>query len=169
LTVQQKAINTVVLVVLGALLIWTVYCAATGRDALPFLSKAEYVLPMKMESENQTYDMVMNFIRADDTDKMQYGMGFNCWDATIKTYRNAVWKGIAACPIAIQYDDGPGHMIIGFPTKDRGDIFIEPQNDKQVILRVGQNYNDKKVRGFYALDFTKIPLADSPPYDDNIK
>ena len=168
LTVQQKAINAVVLVLLGALLIWTVYCAATGRDPLPFLSKAKYILPPKMDSQSQTYDMVINFIKTDDTDKIQYVSGFNCWDATFKTMRNAVWKGIVSYPIVIQYYDAPGHMILAFPTKDRGTIFIEPQNDSQVNLQVGQYYNERKVRGFYALDYTPLPLADSPQYDINI-
>ena len=76
---------------------------------------------------------------------------------------------IRAYPIVIQYDESPGHMIIVFPTKDRGDIFIEPQNDWQVRPRVGQNYNNRKIRGFYVLDYAPIPLDNSPQYDLNIK
>ena len=141
----------------------------TGRYPIPFLNRPANVLPPKMDSQGQTYEQIINFVRSDDTDKTQYGIGFNCFDATFKIWRNATWKGIRAYPIVIQYDESPGHMIIVFPTKDRGDVFIEPQNDLQVRPRVGQNYNDRKVRGFYVLDYAPLPLDNSPQYDLNIK
>jgi len=131
-------------------------------------NKPQYVLPPKFNTENQTFDMVLSFIKSDDTDTIPYGEGFNCADSVFRIWRNAYWQGIQAVPIAIQYEEPPGHMVIGFPTIDRGDIFIETQNDQQIRLAVGQNYDGRKVRGFYILDFVPIPLANSPEYDTNI-
>jgi len=145
------------------------YYEATGRYPVPFLNRPESVLPPKMHSQGQTYEQVFDFIRSDDTDKTQYGVGFNCVDATFKIWRNATWKGLEAYPIVIQYYESPGHMVIAFPTKDRGDIFIEPQNDLQIRIRIGQNYNGRKVRGFYVLDYAPLPLDNSPPFDPNMK
>lgn len=170
LTKRQKM---VAFVIVGLLMITTFYFGfyyeATGRYPVPFLNKPAYILPPKMDPQGQTYEQVINFIRSDDTDKTQFGVGFNCVDATFRIWRNATWKGIMAYPIVIQYHEPPGHMIIVFPTKDRGDIFIEPQNDWQVSLRVGQNYNNRRIRGFYVLDCASIPLDNSPKYDFNIK
>jgi hypothetical protein len=170
LTKRQKIIAYVILglFMIGALY-FGYYYEATGRYPVSFLNKPAYILPPKMDSQCQTYEQVINFVRSDDTDETQYGIGFNCVDATFRMWRNATWKGIRVYPIVIQYDEPPGHMIIVFPTKDRGDIFIEPQNDWQVRPQVGQNYNDRKIRGFYVLDYAPIPLDNSPQYDLNIK
>jgi hypothetical protein len=170
LTRKQSIIFWVILAVLAGLVIWFgYYHDMTGRWPLEFLNRPESILPPEMHSENQTYDQVINFIRSDDTNTIPYEFGFNCVDAAFRIWRNATWHGIVAAPIAIQYTDSPGHMVIGFPTNDKGDIFIEPQNDLQIRLRVGQEYNGGTVRGIYVVNYDFTPLYDSPPYDPNIK
>jgi hypothetical protein len=135
-----------------------------------YQNKPQYILPPKINTENQTFAEVMSFIRSDNTDKIRYEEGFNCWDYTFRVLLNARWKGIASVPIAIQYEEPPGHMVIAFPTTDRGDVFIEPQNDQQIRLRVGQVYDGRKIRGFYYIDiFHPVPLANSPEYDPSIQ
>lgn len=170
LTKRQSIVTCVIFGLVMIAVLWFVsYYEGTGRYPLLFLNRPESVLPPKMDSQGQTYEQVTNFVRSDDTDKIPYGVGFNCVDATFKVWRNATWKGIKAYPIVIQYNESPGHMVIAFPTRDRGDVFIELQNDLQVRPRVGQNYNDRKVRGIYVLDYAPLPLGDSPPFDPNIK
>ena len=169
LTKKQRIIASVIL----GLFVVTVfsfgyYYEATGRNLIPFLNKTEDILPPKMGPEGQMYEQVINLIKSDDTHKIQLEIGFNCVDVAIRIWRNATWEGIRAYPIVIQYNESPGHMIIAFPTKDRGNIFIEPQNDWQVSLRVGQNYNNRKIRGLYVLDYAPVPLENSPQYDLNI-
>lgn len=168
-----KRQSIVVYVILGPIMIAVLwlgsYYVATGRYPIPFLNRPASVLPPKMDSQGQTYEQVIDFVRSDDTDETQYGIGFNCVDATFKIWRNATWEGIEAYPIVIQYGESPGHMVIAFPTKDGGSVFIEPQNDLQIRLRVGQNYDNRKVRGFYVLDYAPLPLDNSPPFDPNIK
>ena len=133
-----------------------------------YQKKPQYVLPPKFNTENQTYDMVLSFIKSDDTDTIPYKEGFNCWDSVFRVWLNARWQGISALPVAIQYEEPPGHMVIGFPTIDRNGVIFETQNDQQIKLVVGKNYNGRKVRGFYILDFTPIPLVNSPEYDTDI-
>jgi len=144
------------------------YYDKTGRYPFSSLNRPEYILPPESLSEKQTYEQVIDFIRSDDTDTIPYEFGFNCIDATFRIWRNATWKGITSYPIVVQYNELPGHMVISFPTNDRGDVFIEPQNDLQIKLRVGQNYNGRMVKGIYALGYAPVPLDDSPPFDPNI-
>jgi hypothetical protein len=169
LTKKQSIAVYVIFALLLILVVWFgSYYAMTGRYPLAFLNRPESILPPEVHSEEQTYEQVIDFVQSDDTDKIPYGVGFNCVDATFRIWRNAVWQGITAYPIVIQYNESPEHMVIAFPTNDRGDVFIETQNDLQIRLRVGQNYNERKVRGIYVLDYTPLPLGDSPPYDSNI-
>jgi hypothetical protein len=169
LTRKQTVAFRVILGLLAGLAVWFgYYYEQTGRYPLEFLNRPESILPPQMHSENQTYQQVIDFVRSDDTDTMSYEFGFNCVDATFRIWRSAAWHGIAAYPIVIQYNESPGHMVIAFPTNDRGVVFIEPQNDMQIRPRVGQDYDGEKVRGFYVLDYNPLPLDASPPYDFNI-
>ena len=141
---------------------------ATGLFPVSFLNKPQHILPPEPNTANQTFDKVVAFIKSDNTDTIPYGEGFNCVDSVFRVWRNAEWQGIKAVPIAIQYEESPGHMVIGFPTIDRGDVFFETENDQQIRLAAGQNYGGRNVRGFYYMDVTWVPLANSPEYDPSI-
>jgi hypothetical protein len=155
-----------VFLTLGVLAIWFFsYYGSTGLYPFSFLNRPEIVLPPEMHPEEQTYKQVFDFIQSDDTETIPYGDGFNCVDATFRIWRNAYWEGIAAYPIVIEYNESPGHMVIVFPTSDRGDIIIEPQGDLQIRPRVGQDYDGRQVKGIYVFDCDFLPLDDSPPYD----
>lgn len=119
---------------------------------------------------NQTFDKVVAFIKSDDTNKIPYGKGANCMDYTFKVWLNARWAGIAGHPIILQYNDGKGHMVIGFSTVDKGEVFFEPQTDEQIWPHPGHVYADKTIRGIYYLDPNQYTSLDnSPPYDPTIK
>ena len=137
--------------------------------AIDYENKPQYVLPPKYNTENQTFDMVLSFMKRDNTDTIPYEEGFNCVDSVFRVWLNARWQGIKAVPIAIQYEEAPGHMVVGFPTIDRGDVFFDTLNDQQIRLTVGKNYNGRKVRGFYYMDATWSPLANSPEYDTSME
>jgi hypothetical protein len=158
----------VVIVALGVAVWIGSYHETTGRFPISFLNSHQSILPPKMDSQGQSYEQVINFIRTDDTNNIPYGVGFNCVDATFRVWRSAVWKGIQAYPIIVQYSESPGHMVIAFPTNDHGDVFIEPQSDLEIRLAVDQNYNNRPVRGFYVLDYDPLPLDNSPPIDLNM-
>ena len=162
---QQAGLVLIPLILVGVIIAYFNY-DSTGR--YPFFNRPVSILPPKMDPGGQTYEQVMSFILSDDTDRILMQSGFNCVDATFRVWRNALWQGLTAYPIVIQYNGPPGHMIIAFPTNNRGDVFIEPQKDLEVSLRVGRNYDHRKVRGFYVLNYDPIPLADSPAYDPSI-
>jgi len=169
LTKRQSIIFWVIFALLFGLVLYVgIYYEQTGRYPLEFLNRTENILPPEMHLEEQTYDQVMDFIRSDDTDTIPYEFGFNCVDSAFRVWSNARWQGIGAAQIAIQYTDSSGHMVVAFPTNDKGDIFIEPQSDLQIKLRVGHKYNGLTVRGIYIVSYNFTPLYDSPPYDSNI-
>jgi hypothetical protein len=134
-----------------------------------YQNRPENILPPEMHLKDQTYEQVINFIESDDTNTIPYEFGFNCVDAAFRLWRNATWNGIGAFLIAIQYTDSPGHMVIAFPTNNKGDIFIEPLSDLEIKLRVGGKYNGLTVRGIYVLSYNFTPFYGSPPYDPNIE
>jgi len=154
-----------------SIMFWTILAIALGLVIYfgYYYNRPEYILPPEMRLEEQTYQQVIDFIEADDTDTIPYEFGFNCVDAAFRVWRNACWQGIGAAQIAIQYTESSGHMVVAFPTNDKGDIFIEPQSDSQIKLRVGHKYNGLTVRGIYIVSYNFTPLYDSPPYDPNIK
>jgi hypothetical protein len=137
--------------------------------SIHYQNKPQYILPPKSNTANQTFDQVISFIKGDNTDTIPYGEGFNCVDSVWRVKLNARWQGIVAFPVAIQYEEPPGHMVIVFPTTDRGDILIETQNDQQIRLKVGNDYDGRKIRGLYLLDLTPIPIANSPEYEPNME
>ena len=166
---QQIALFVIFALLMCGAMWFGTYYDRTGRYPLDFLNAPESVLPPEVNGHNQTYEQVIDFVKSDDTDEIAYGFGFNCVDAAFRMWRKATWDGIVAVPVAIQYTSPSGHMVIGFPTNDKGDIFIDPQSDLQIRLRVGHMYNGQTVRGIYALSYNFTPLYDSPPYDTNIK
>jgi hypothetical protein len=155
-------------VFIGVVLIFgyvSIYQQTTGLYPITILNKPEAILPPQVDYKDQTYEKVIAFMKSDDTDSIPYSKGFNCVDSVFRIFLNARWQGITAVPIAIQYDEPPGHMVIGFPTIDKGDVFFETQNDMQIRPRVGDFYNGRKIRGFYYLDLFPKPLENSPEYD----
>lgn len=138
---------------------------STGLFPVSLLNRPESILPPKCDPHSQTFKDVLFFMQSDDTDTIPYTEGFNCVDSVFRVWLNARWKGILAVPIAIQYEDGPGHTVIGFPTADRGDVFFETQSDQMIRPRVGMQYNGEKIRGFYFMDVIWAPLDGSPEYD----
>src|SRR4030042_4306651 len=94
LTKRQSIVFYVILGLFATATIYSgFYYEATGRYPIPFLNRSASILLPKMDSQDQTYEQVIDFVQSDDTDETQYGVGFNCVDATFKIWRNATWKG----------------------------------------------------------------------------
>ncbi len=128
------------------------------------------ILPPELHPTEQTYEQVISFINSDDTDTIEYGEGFNCVDSSIRLWLHARWQGISAYPMRINYEDSAiNHMVVIFPTADRGDIIIEPQDDLQIRPQIGQRYNGKMVNGLYILELSWFPIEGSPTLDSSYK
>jgi len=97
--------------------------------------KQKETIPLKA-----SYEEVMDFIRRDKTDQLEYdAYTFDCSDFTATLLKNALKERIFGCPVQLEYPDS-GHVIAAFPTHDRGMIYIEPQDDQEVFLRKGYSY-----------------------------
>ena len=71
LTKKQSIIVYVVFGLFMVAALWIgSYYETTGRYPLSFLNRPEGVLPPKMDSQGQTYEQVINFIRSDDTEEI---------------------------------------------------------------------------------------------------
>ena len=170
LTKKQLSFLGIILVCFVILLFFINYQNETGRLPISWFNSPESILPPELHPTEQTYDQVMSFIKSDDTDTIEYGEGFNCVDASFRLFLNARWHGIAAALIRVNYEDSSTHhMVVAFPTSDRGDIVIEPQYDTLVRPRVGGSYDGKRVSGLYILNAIWEPLEGSPPLDSSYR
>jgi hypothetical protein len=144
------------------------YYSSTGLLPIFSLNNSKTILTPELHITEQTYDQVMEFIKDDDTDSIEYSEGFNCVDASFRLWRNAAWKGIGCYLIKIMFKDSETHhMEVVFPTIDKGDIIIDPPTDIQGRPRVGELFFDKVVSGIYVLDIICIPVDGSPELANN--
>jgi predicted nucleic acid-binding Zn-ribbon protein len=87
-----------------------------------------------------TWSEVVTFLAADRRDGNTYVPDkYVCWDFAGDVNRNAEAQGIRAGWVYIDFADG-AHAIVAFDTIDRGIVYIEPQTDREVTLRVGAKY-----------------------------
>lgn len=97
-----------------------------------------------------TYQEMRDFLAEDDSDNIPYNRdGFICTDYSARVNNNAEEKGIRCGSVYIIYPE-TGHSIIAFDTTDKGLIFIEPQYDKEVKLKIGSSYST--LNGFLKMD-----------------
>ena len=116
-------------------------------------------------TKDPTYKEMKAFLTADITDSFDYVKNeFVCHDFGAEVTGNAREQRIRCAYVLIDYidDDTPGHAIIAFNTTDKGLIYIEPQSDEEVNLRVGYHYwsSIKAKPGYYYTE---------PDYDDTVE
>jgi hypothetical protein len=87
-----------------------------------------------------TYQEVLDFVEADQTDKILYDLkSFNCFDFSAAVKKNAFDLGYRAFFVYIEFKV-TSHSVVAFNTTDEGIVFVEPQHDKVLSLEVGENY-----------------------------
>jgi len=87
-----------------------------------------------------TYRELLNFLEADQTDKIPYDEKmFNCIDFSATIKRNAFNVGYNSFFVYINFSS-TSHSIVAFNTTDQGIVFIEPQYDKVLKIEIGENY-----------------------------
>ena len=109
-------------------------------------------------SRDPTYKEAVTFLERDKTDKNRYDDDaygvYVCSHFTRDVCNNAEEAGLRCAFVELRYPEG-GHAIIAFDTVDKGLLYFEPQEDRQVEPKIGQHY--------YPRD-TYLP----PPFDDTI-
>ena len=131
-----------------------------GSGTMPFGPQGESIIPPGIERTSAA--KVVEFVEADETNLIEYGVGFSCEQFSLLTAGNAEWEGIPAYVVRIDFENEEiSHMIVGFPTEDENWKFLDPQGDIWVKPRVGGMFLDKKITGlFYLSDFVWTPLVE---------
>jgi hypothetical protein len=95
-----------------------------------------------------TYQEMLSFIHTDSTDARSYSDTYTCANFAKDVKKNAFLKGYRCGFVYVEFPDS-SHAVICFNTVDKGIIFIEPQDDSIVNLKVGQyslTYDDMVVK-----------------------
>lgn len=87
-----------------------------------------------------TYKEAISFIEMDQTDKNRYIEGaYTCINFAADFKANAFNMGYKCGLVYIEFPSG-AHVLVCFNTTDRGLIFIEPQTDSTMRVKVGIRY-----------------------------
>jgi predicted nucleic acid-binding Zn-ribbon protein len=109
-----------------------------------------------------TYASMQSFIASDKTNQNIYNANtYNCVNFSADVIANAAKQHIRCAFINIDFPGTTGHAIVGFNTTDKGMVYIEPQSDGIVNLKVGGRYYQEEVppSGYYYV---------APSYDDTV-
>jgi hypothetical protein len=106
-----------------------------GLDCIP----AERVGRL-VELRNPTYAELKEFLAADETNTREYISGeYVCYDFVAEMNNNAEAVGIRAAYVRVRSENW-AHALVAFETVDKGLLFIEPQSDRSVKLKIGEPY-----------------------------
>lgn len=90
--------------------------------------------------KDPSYAELMSFLTADQTDKRNYDVNtYNCVNFSSDVKANAAKQKIRCAIVYVDFPSG-AHDFNAFNTTDRGLIYIEPQDDDQVMPQVGKRY-----------------------------
>lgn len=95
------------------------------------------------------YDEAIDFIRFDRTDANEWSENYTCLNFAAEFKNNAFEHGYRCGFVEIEFREG-GHAIVCFNTLDKGLIFVEPQHDDIITLKIGEPLFD---RTEYVIDF----------------
>ena len=83
--------------------------------------------------QNPTYHQMKEFIKEDTTEQTPFIEGtYECKQFCIDLIQQARQQGYRAGYVSLQNPIGDDHAIVCFDTKDKGLIFVEPQNDYMI-------------------------------------
>jgi len=105
-----------------------------------YLEGMDYVTENGYYLRDPTYAEAIAFIDSDLTEQHEYSEDYVCYDFTSDFNANAEEQGYRCGFVYMTFSDA-AHAIACFDTVDEGIIYIEPQTDEIVILKVGQTYN----------------------------
>ncbi len=93
------------------------------------------------EHLDTNFKNVTEFLISDQTDKELFiNETFDCQNFALRVNNNAEEQGIRCAYVTIRFNERGKHALIAFNTTDKGLVFFEPQNDKEVELKVGEDY-----------------------------
>jgi len=90
------------------------------------------ILPIPKAPESVT-----EVLADDDTDTAQFGV-MGCADYAVQLQRRATEAGFD-CRLVFLYYGDISHCIVAFNTEE-GLIYIEPQNDREMVVQINTDY-----------------------------
>ena len=90
-----------------------------------------------------TYNELEKFINQDTINENKYSNTYSCLQFSLDLYKNAYNEGIRSGFVIIFFNN-QSHIVNCFNTSDEGIIYVEPQTDKVVTLKIGKKYWDRK-------------------------
>jgi|WetSurMetagenome_2_1015567.scaffolds.fasta_scaffold498627_1 hypothetical protein len=96
--------------------------------------------------KNPTFAELKAFVLTDDTHRHQFIENvYECRHFATDMVNNAVDLGLNAGFVLICYNQGQ-HAVVAFNTIDRGLIYIEPQTNASIDVKVGGYYQDRLIK-----------------------
>ncbi|MDH5811147.1 MAG: hypothetical protein QXP73_02845 [Candidatus Methanomethylicaceae archaeon] len=86
-----------------------------------------------------TFLEVLSFLTSDKTDRNPYTSSYTCINFAADVKNNAFATGYKCGFVYIKFKDS-AHAVVCFNTTNRGLIFVEPQYDDIVTLKIGESY-----------------------------
>lgn len=101
-------------------------------------------IPHKYSLRDPTYTEAVEFLEADKTDRNSYveeNFEYVCIDYAIEVCENAQKLHYDCHAVELVFKEAEGaHVIVSFDTIDKGWVFFEPQDDREVKAGVGVHY-----------------------------
>lgn len=97
--------------------------------------------------KNPTFQELKDFVLSDPTHRHAFIPNeYECRNFATDMINDAFHKGILAGFVLICYGPGLGqHAVVAFNTTDRGLIYIEPQTNAAINIKVGGTYQGMKI------------------------
>jgi hypothetical protein len=98
------------------------------------------------EVKNPTFQELKDFILKDPTSRKQFVLNqYECRHFATEVDNNAEAAGLRCGFALLCYDQGQ-HAVVAFETTDRGLVYIEPQTDAAIDVKVGGMYEGREIK-----------------------
>ena len=96
--------------------------------------------------KNPTFQELKDFVLTDYTHRHAFIPNeYECRNFATDMVNNAVHQGLLAGFALLCYNQGQ-HAVVAFNTTDRGLIYIEPQTNAAIDVKVGGTYQDLEIK-----------------------
>lgn len=89
-----------------------------------------------------TKSELLKFLKNDKTDKIEHNETFDCENYAAVLKQNAFNKGYQCYIVLIEFEES-AHVLNAFNTTDKGFLYVEPQTDDIVDVRLHSSYWDR--------------------------
>lgn len=136
-----------------------------GTGTIPLQAGSASVVPTVTDAK-VTEAELLEFLKTDKTDGIDYGEGFNCVEYAFVLGLRGRWQGLQPEVVRIDFDgQNYGHLLLAYETSDKGVVFINPEDDSIVKPRIGGQLAGKRITGMYYLRASWIPITEVDEYD----